>query len=89
MTNVESHNESLTAYMPDGTPAPYVMTAADAVKFLRLDTNGTQHPEMTLQYYRQQGLLRATRVGKTIRYLKSELIQLLNRLTERTNDDVS
>jgi len=45
--------------------------------------------EQRQSYYRREGLLKATRVGKRIRYLKSELIQLLDRLTSRTNDDVS
>jgi len=37
--------------MPDGLPAPFVMNAEDAIKFLRIDTNGTKDPEATLQYY--------------------------------------
>jgi hypothetical protein len=44
-------------YMPDGTPAPYVMTAEEAVKFLRLDTNGSKHPDTTLQYYIDEQML--------------------------------
>ena len=75
--------------MPDGSPVPDVLTAQEAITFLRLDIDGPKHPEQTLQYYRQEGLLRATKVGKRLRYTKTELLQLLERLTERTNGDIS
>jgi len=47
------------------------------------------NPEMTLDYYRREGLLKATRVGKRIRYTKSELMVLLENLTNRTNENLS
>ena len=78
-----------TCYMPDGRPVPDLLTEQEAIQFLRLDTDGPKHPEQTLQYYRSEGLLRATKVGKRLRYTKSELLQLLERLTERTNGNIS
>jgi hypothetical protein len=78
-----------TVYMPCGKPAPELLTEQEAVVFLRLDVEGPAHPEMTLDYYRREGLLKATRVGKRIRYTKSELMVLLDNLTNRTNDDLS
>ena len=80
---------STTCFMPDGSPVPELLTAAEAISFLRLDIDGPKNPETTLQYYRQEGLLRATKVGKRLRYTKTELLQLLERLTERTNGDIS
>jgi hypothetical protein len=77
------------SYFPDGRPVPELLTEREAIEFLRLDIDGPAHPEMTLQYYRQQGLLKGTRVGKRIRYKKSELLQLLDQLTARTNNDIS
>ncbi len=76
-------------FMPDGSPVPELLTESEAIILLRLDVDGPKNPEQTLQYYRQEGLLRATKVGKRLRYTKTELLQLLKRLTERTNGDIS
>lgn len=78
-----------TCYMPDGSPVPELLTESEAISFLRLDTDGPKHPEQTLQYYREEGLLRAARVGKRLRYTKKELLALLEKLTERTNGNNS
>jgi hypothetical protein len=77
------------SYFPDGRPVPELLTEQEAIEFLRLDVDGPKNPEMTLDYYRREGLLKATRVGKRIRYMRSELLQLLEQLTTRTNDDIS
>ncbi|MHC4412566.1 MAG: helix-turn-helix domain-containing protein [Planctomycetota bacterium] len=42
------------------------------------------NPKKTLRYYREQGLLKATRIGKRLRYQRKELLIFLDRLTERT-----
>ena len=75
--------------MPDGSPVPMLLTESEAITLLRLDIDGPKNPSQTLQYYRQEGLLRATKVGKRLRYTKTELLLLLERLTERTNGDTS
>lgn len=69
-----------TFYMPDGTPAPYVMTAEEAVVFLRLDKNGTKHPQATLDHYQNEGLLRPIKIGKVRKYLLSELLRFTEEL---------
>ena len=68
--------------MPDGSSAPYVMTAHDAVRFLRLDTNDTKHPELTLDYYQKEGLLRPVTIGKTRKYPLPELLRFIERLSQ-------
>ena len=80
---------SSMSYFSDGTPVPELLTEGETIKFLRLDDGGTKKPTLTLQYYRSEGLLRATKVGKRLRYLKSELLRFLNELTQRTNSDIS
>jgi len=72
-----------TAYMPDGSPAPYVLTADEAVVFLRLDTNGTNHPETTLDYYQKEGLLFPITIGKARKYPLPELIEFIKRLSDK------
>ena len=78
-----------TVYFPGGSPVPVLLTESEAIILLRLDINGPKHPEKTLQHYRQEGILRPTRVGKHLRYTKSELLRFLEEQTERTNGDIS
>ena len=81
------HFSSATpAILPDGnggfTPCPELLTESEAIRFLRLDGISVEDPANTLRYYRKKGLLRATQVGKCIRYRRTELERLLDRLTE-------
>lgn len=63
-------------------PCPELLTEAEAVRYLRLDEINIEDPAGTLHYYRKKGLLRATQVGKCIRYRRVELERFLDRLTE-------
>ena len=67
-----------------GQLCPDLLTEEETIRFLRLDVEGPGNPQKTLRYYREQGLLKATRVGKRLRYQRKELLNFLNRLTERT-----
>ena len=85
----DNRNEILltsTVYMPDGTPAPYVLTAQEAIKFLRIDTNGTKHPEATLEHYQQEGLLFPVTIGKCRKYPLPELLRFIERLSKQKVD---
>ena len=86
----ENDNTILSpSFMPDdGRPAPELLTESEAITFLRLDIDGPEKPSQTLLYYRKKALLRATRVGKKLRYQRKELLKLLDLLTERTQKDV-
>ena len=72
--------------LPDGnggfTPCPELLTEEEAIRFLRLDGINAENPANTLRYYRKKGFLRATQVGKCIRYRRIELEKLLERLTD-------
>ena len=72
--------------LPDGnggfTPCPELLTEEEAIRYLRLDSINVEDPTRTLRYYRKKGLLRATQVGKSIRYRRVELERLLDRLTQ-------
>jgi len=63
-------------------PCPELLTEDEAVRYLRLDQIDTDDPAGALRYYRKRGLLRATQVGKCIRYRRVELDRLLERLTD-------
>lgn len=66
-------------------PTPDLLTEAEAIQYLRLDTDGPGNPSQTLQYYREKGLLRATRVGKSLRYQRKDLLKFLDNVTEQIN----
>jgi hypothetical protein len=66
-------------------PAPEVLTTEEVIQVLRLDIDGPESPEQTLAYYRDKGLLRATRIGKRLRYSRKEILRFLDRQTEVTN----
>jgi len=67
--------------LPDGkggfVPCPELLTEEEAIRYLRLDAIKVEDPAGTLRYYRKKGLLRATQVGKSIRYRRVELERLL------------
>jgi hypothetical protein len=67
------------AYMPDGTPAPYVMSAEKAAQFLLIDG---KDPEQTLRKYREKGLLAGTQVSRHVRYTLPDLMDFLKRQRE-------
>ena len=83
-TNESKYSNTVSCYAEET-----LLTEAEAIKFLRLDDGGTKHPETTISYYRSEGLLKATRVGKKLRYLKSELLKFLEIQTKITNGEIS
>ena len=70
--------------LPGNPPqaCPDLLTEDEAVRYLRLDDTAVGDPRRTLRYYRERALLRATQVGRKIRYRRVELERLLDRLTE-------
>ena len=64
-----------------------LMTAKEAVKYLRLDIDGPKNPLKTLAYYRGRSLLKGTRVGKFLRYRIEDLKEFLKIMSDRTNGE--
>jgi hypothetical protein len=91
MTQHGSNNASASPiYMVDGEkviPVPEVMTEEEVIKMLRLDADGPDKPKDTLRYYREKGLLRATRIGKRLRYSRPEVLRFLEVQTDETNGE--
>lgn len=63
-------------------PAPNVMTAEEAIRYLRIDETETKNPQDTLARYRTNGMLKGTQIGRAVRYLRSELDAFLIRQTQ-------
>jgi len=84
MVTDESTNWYYHPLLPGDPPqlCPELLTEEEAIRYLRLDVIDIEDPAGTLRYYRKKGLLRATQVGKCIRYRRIELERLLDRLTE-------
>jgi hypothetical protein len=84
MTTDKSTNWHYYPLLPGdpARPRPELITEEEAIRYLRLDGIDIENPASTLRYYRSKGLLRATQVGKRIRYRRIELERLLDRLTE-------
>lgn len=70
---------SEVVYMPDGRPAPLVLTAEEAATLLRIES---ADPSETLRNYRKEGRLRGTQIGKSVRYTLPEVAAFLKRQTE-------
>lgn len=70
----------VVVYLPDGRPAPYVLTAEDAISLLRVDS--LADPANWLYQRRREGMLRGTQVGKRICYLLPEVLAYLERQTD-------
>ena len=56
----------MTAYMPDGRPAPAVMTAEDVVQYLRMDAK--KQIKQAVYRLRKKYGLKAFKRGTQVRY---------------------
>jgi hypothetical protein len=73
-------------YYHDGTVVPELLTEDEALKFLRLDSNGTHNLKEALKHLREHHGLRPTRsIGRTLKYTKKELLRFLDHMTEKAN----
>ena len=80
MSSETGHSE--IGVMPEGKPAPTVLTAEEAVVFLRLDQTDIKDPLASLRYYREKGLLKGVKIGLKLRYRLTDLLDFLDRLAE-------
>jgi hypothetical protein len=85
MINKENQFPTLTVYMPSGKPVPLVLTEDELISLLRLDETGSKDPRLTIRFYRKKGLLKGIRIGKTIRYTQTEVLNFLEKQTSWTN----
>ena len=76
-----NHPVHPVAYMPDGRPAPSVMTETEFIRWLRLDELGIKNPKKTLDYYKAKGDLRGTHISNRCVYTQEEGLDFLRKLT--------
>jgi len=85
------HNPAFgLAVLPDGnggyTPCPALLTEGEAIRYLRLDTLGRKDPSKTLQYYRERGLIKATRISNVNFYTRAALDEFVEEMTALTHE---
>jgi len=68
-------------FMPNGVPVPELMLEAELITFLRLKELGVKNPANTLRYYREKGILQATRIGNFNTYTRTSACEFLRSLT--------
>lgn len=61
-------------FLPDGRPAPAILTAEETVGLLRLEG---EHPERTLKYWRDERQLTGVRLGRKVRYPLAEVLRFI------------
>ena len=61
------------AVLPGGEPCPEILTADEAVRYLRLDETNTKDPIGTLKFYRMKGQLMCCKIGTQLLYRRDAL----------------
>lgn len=59
---------------------PALLTEAEAICYLRIDEQKA-NAHKTLQYYREQKILKSTKIGKNLLYSKIALDQFIEKMT--------
>ena len=88
MSNEMDPQYAITAILPNSDggyePCPFLLTEAQAIRYLRFDTLNVKNPAKTLEYYRGLGHLRAARIGGVNFYTRDSLDKFLATMTELT-----
>lgn len=82
----ENNNTLAVSWMPDGNggmmPTPDLLTADEAVRYLRLDLVKIKDPKLTLTHYRRRGTLKAVQIGKQVLFAAEELQKMVKKQME-------
>ncbi len=73
----------MTIYMPDGRPAPLLLTEDEAVQLLRIDSCNVKNTSATLARYRAGGTLRGVQISRRILYPIAEIERFIEEQVER------
>lgn len=71
------------SFFPDGSAVPDLLSEEETFKFLRLDIDGPQNPQIALKHFRDKGLLRPTRIKKKNCYQRKELLRFMDLMTKK------
>ena len=60
-------------------PCPRLLTEEEAVIYLRLDKTKVRNPHRAFAKYRERGLIKGYRVGRSVRYRPEDLEAFIDR----------
>ena len=70
--------------LPDGdgnyTPCPALLTEEEAIRYLRIDKQKANAAK-TLERYRTEKMLKATKIGNNLLYSRNELDRFVEKMT--------
>jgi hypothetical protein len=84
-TSFKDSSETNDGWPPRPEEFKEILTPVDAAQYLRLDATGNHTPQSairTLNYWRDKGLLKATKFARRVWYRKTELDRFLAVKTE-------
>ncbi len=74
----------MNAETPDNMIASPILSEQEAIHWLKLDgPDGPKDPRATLKFYRQRGLLKAAKIGRTLKYPVWELQEFVRKSVAR------
>ena len=85
MTRKEVVTSQNTVFMPDGAIMPEILTAEEAIRFLRLE--GENNPRRTLKYYRDKGKLCGVKIGRRMVYPKEALLNFVQTVLDGVSNE--
>ena len=71
-----------TVFMPNGRPAPVLMTSEEVCELLRLPLKRGQDATKRLEYYRNKGTLRGVSMGMAVRFTLVEVLRFIDNQKE-------
>lgn len=74
---MQTEQDAITWYMPDGRPCPAVLTADEVVSLLRMRNHNA------LNYYRERRMILGTRIGRHVRFTIDEVRRFLKEQEDR------
>jgi hypothetical protein len=83
--NLDDVQERQAPWPPRPARFGELLTPVEAAQYLRLDETGTHTPDSalrTLNYWRDQNVLKATKYARRVWFRRSELDRFLERKTE-------
>lgn len=85
----QAHHCSWHTILPGDPPqpCPELLTAEEAIRYLRLDIGATTRPDVALRRYRELGWLKGCRVGRYIRYRRVDLDGFLSQESTTTAEE--
>jgi len=78
----EGYSPNLIVHMPDGRPAPFFLTKAEAIQLLRIDESGARFTGDSFDRIRDRHKLQGVQIGRNVRFRLSDVLAAADRMME-------